>query len=112
MWMWDVDVGFGCRMWDVDVDVNMGCGMRDVGCGMWFVGCGCAQVLMFYGSSDADMIFVKIFTQPDFQAKNFTPVKCGLVTSSLTTNERKLINISNLGIIWLDMNLFREKKYK
>ena len=24
----------------------------------------------------ADMIFVKIFTQPDFQAKNFTPVKC------------------------------------
>ena len=26
------------------------------------------------------------------------------------TYERKLIDISNLGIIWLDMNLFKEKK--
>ena len=25
---------------------------------------------------DADMIFVQNFTQPDFQAKSFTPQKC------------------------------------
>ena len=27
-------------------------------------------------ANDTDMIFVKNFTQPDFQAKNFTPQKC------------------------------------
>ena len=27
-------------------------------------------------STDADMIFVKKFTQPDFKAKNLTPIKC------------------------------------
>ena len=37
------------------------------------------------------------------------------MTFSLTTYERKLINISNLGIFWLDMNLFNSferKKHK
>ena len=33
----------------------------------------------------ADMIFVKNFTQPDFQPKNFTPVKCG--TCDLFTHD-------------------------
>ena len=28
------------------------------------------------GKSHAEMRFVQNFTQPDFQAKNFTPVKC------------------------------------
>ena len=31
---------------------------------------------IFQHSGDADMIFVKNFTQPDFQAKSFTPQKC------------------------------------
>ena len=58
------------------------------------------------------MIFVKNFTQPYFKAKDLTPVKCGICDLSLTTYERKLINISNSGIIWSDMNLFSEKKHK
>ena len=59
----------------------------------------------------SNMIFVKNFTQSDFQAKNFTPVKCR-TCDLFKTYERNLINIINLGIIWYDMNLFREKKRK
>ena len=52
------------------------------------------------------MIFVQNFTQPDFKANNFTPVKCVICDFSLKTSERELINISNLGIFGLDINLF------
>ena len=50
------------------------------------------------------MIFVKNFTQPYFKARNLTPVKCGICDLSLTTYERKLINVSNFDIFGLDMN--------
>ena len=51
---------------------------------------------------DADMIFVQNFTQPDFQAKSFTPQKCVICDSFfLRINSVNASNINNLGIFWL-----------
>ena len=39
------------------------------------------QVIQLIHMVQADMIFVKNFTQPDFQAKSFTPQKCVICDS-------------------------------
>ena len=62
------------------------------------------------------MIFVKEFTLPDFQAKNFTPQKC--VVCNIVHARYKSINgfeISNFGIIVrieLNFTVFEKKKHK
>ena len=38
-----------------------------------------------------DMIFVQKFTQPDFQAKSFTPQKCVICDFFLAKQQRKCI---------------------
>ena len=45
-----------------------------------------------------DMEFVKNFTQPDFQAKNFTPQKCVNCDIFSRINSVNASNINNLGI--------------
>ena len=60
------------------------------------------------------MIFVKKFTLPDFQAKNFTPQKC--VICNIVHARYKSVNafdISNLGIfvrIELNCTVFEKNK--
>ena len=59
------------------------------------------------------MIFLKKFTLPDFQAKNFTPQKC--VICKIVHARNKSINafdISNFGIfVRIELNLsFLEEK--
>ena len=62
------------------------------------------------------MIFLKKFTLPDFQAKNFTPQKC--VICKIVHARNKSINafdISNFGIfvrIELNFTVFEKKKHK
>ena len=62
------------------------------------------------------MIFVKKFTLPDFQAKNFTPQKC--VICNIVHARYKSVNafdISNFGIfvrIEFDFTVFEKKKHK
>ena len=61
-----------------------------------------------------DMIFVKKFTLPDFQAKNFTPQKC--VICNIVHARYKSVNafdIRNFGIfvrIELNFIVFEKKK--
>ena len=62
------------------------------------------------------MIFVKEFTLPDFQAKNFTPQKC--VVCNIVHARYKSVNafdISKCGIfvrIELNFTVFEKKKHK
>ena len=46
---------------------------------------------IYYITITADMIFVKNFTQPDFQAKNFTPQKRVNCDIFLANQQRKCI---------------------
>ena len=39
----------------------------------------------------ADMIFVQNFTQPDYEAKSFTPQKCVICDPFLVNQQRKCI---------------------
>ena len=45
-----------------------------------------------FGGPQADMIFVQSFTQPDSQAKSFTPQKCLNCNIFITNLQRKCIN--------------------
>ena len=62
------------------------------------------------------MIFVKKFTLPDFQAKNFTPQKC--IICNIVHARYKSVNafdISNFGIfvrIEIDFTVFEKNKHK
>ena len=49
----------------------------------------------------ADMEFVKNFTHPDFQAKNFTPQKRVNCDIFLQINSVNASNINNLGICFV-----------
>ena len=62
---------------------------------------GMQMMQIYYITITADMIFVKNFTQPDFQAKNFTLRKwviCDIFF--LQINSVNASNINNLGIFW------------
>ena len=50
---------------------------------------------------DPDMIFVKKFTQPDFQAKSFTLQKCVIYDNFSQNNGVNDSNIDKLVIFWL-----------
>ena len=53
---------------------------------------------IYYITITADMIFVKNFTQPDFQAKNFTLRKCVICDIFSQINSINASNINHLGI--------------
>ena len=65
---------------------------------------------IFQHSGDADMIFVKNFTQPDFQAKSFALQKCIICHIFLTNCHGSLLSIS---ILYLNSapELINYKKY-
>ena len=48
----------------------------------------------------SDMIFVQNFTQPDFQAKSFTPQKCVICDNFSQINSLNASNTENLGIFF------------
>ena len=50
-------------------------------------------------SEEPDMIFVQNSTQPDFQAKSFTPQKCVICDIFSQINS---INASNIGVDGID----------
>ena len=56
---------------------------------------------IYYITITADMIFVKNFTQPDFQAKNFTLRKWVTCDIFSQINSVNASNINNLRIFWL-----------
>ena len=59
------------------------------------------QVIQLIHMVQADMIFVKNFTQPDFQAKSFTPQQCIICDIFLQIDSVNASNINNLVIFRL-----------